>query len=277
MGNYIAQTDSPRLYFHDTREPFALSVAGQKWYVITKSEDVAATYKMEHLSYDVFAVEVMRMIGVSEDGIRKAFQTHHINKDGSVGQSKHLVRLCKEYQLEQLSPGNRLDTLVQPSLQFIKQHLDLKSIQHRGANWYTSTSPQSDTLVVALYQWASDIFIDLGTKAYFGDKLMQIEPDLIRTFISFETLSWQAMYQYPSFLCGEMLAAKAKMQNAMKEYFAAPRAERLDMSWFISKIEDETDRLQIAPADSAIFFFQLFWRYVTLLHCTDSSVLPQPC
>ncbi len=96
----------PRLYFHDSGSRFALTVAGQKWYVLTKAEDVAATYKMEHLSYDIFAVEVMRMVGVSQDGIRKAFQTEHAAEDGAKSpQYKHLVRLCKEYQLEQLHPA----------------------------------------------------------------------------------------------------------------------------------------------------------------------------
>jgi hypothetical protein len=124
---------------------------------------------------------------------------------------------------------------------------------------------------VSLYQWVSDIFIDCGTKAYFGNLLQEIEPDLIRTFISFETLSWQAMYQYPSFLCGTMLAAKGKLQNALAQYMAAPKGQRADISWFIARIEDETDRLQISPADAAIFFFQLFWRYDA--HCV---VFPCP-
>lgn len=255
-----------RLYFGDTREPFALSVAGQKWYVITKAEDVAATYKMEHLSYDVFAIEVMRMIGVSDCGIQKAFQTQHTNKDGGLSPSyKHLVRLCKEYQLEQLSPGNRLDQLVGPSISMMSRYVSVDSLIHRGRNWYSSTGVDAGSVTLSLYQWVSDVFIDLGTKAYFGNLLQEIEPDLIQTFISFETLSWQAMYQYPSFLCGDMLAAKARLQNAMAQYFATPKGQRADISWFIAKIEHETDRLQISRADSAIFFFQLFWRYDHLI------------
>ncbi|GAB1315261.1 Abscisic acid 8'-hydroxylase 4 [Madurella fahalii] len=251
-----------RLFFHGTGEPFTLTVAGQKWYVLTKAEHVAATYKMEHLSYDIFAVEVMRMIGVSEDGISKAFQTHHVAKDGSKSPPyKHLVRLCKEYQLEQLSPGNRLDQLVGRSTALMRRHLEMESILNRGRHWYASpTGPGGDCVTVSLYQWISDVFIDMGTQAYFGRLLQEIEPDLIRTFMAFETLSWQAMYQYPSFLCKEMMDAKAKLQHAMEVYFyRTPKSQRADASWFISRIEEETSRLQVAPADSAIFFFQLFW------------------
>ncbi|KAK4197159.1 Abscisic acid 8'-hydroxylase 4 [Triangularia verruculosa] len=241
-------------YFHDTGEPFALSVAGQKWYVLTKAEDVTATYRMEHLSYDIFAVEVMRMIGVSEDGITKAFDTtSHPSK-------KHLVRLCKEYQLEQLSPGNRLEHLVESSIILMNSHLNISTILARGQNWYaTQPNPSSPAITVSLYQWISDLFIDLGTRAYFGPHLLSLEPGLIPTFMSFESLSWQAMYQYPRLLSTSMIAAKEKLVFAMQSFFSTPPAHRPETSWFISQIEAETTRLAISPSDSAIFFFQLFW------------------
>ncbi|KAL2751871.1 hypothetical protein ACRALDRAFT_2114777 [Sodiomyces alcalophilus JCM 7366] len=252
-----------RLYFHNNREPFALTVAGQKWYILTRPEDVTSTYKMNEssLSYDIFAVEVMRMVGITEDGIRKAFQTQHVGEDGTeTAPYKHLVRLCKEYQLVQLSPGHRLDHLSGQAVEQFNLHLDVQSIGSRGAGWY-STSPARDsvTVNVSLYHWVSDVFIDFGTRAYFGGLLQKMAPDITQTFMAFDTFSWQAMYQYPSFLCGEMTRAKAKLQKAMAEYFASPKEQRKDVSWFISNIEEEMDRLEIAASDRAIFFFQLYW------------------
>ncbi len=144
----------------------------------------------------------------------------------------------------------------------MQRDLGTEAIRSRGSNWYASSpgGQRGDSVTVSLYQWVSDIFIDSGTKAYFGRRLQEIEPGLTRTFMSFETLSWQAMYQYPSFLCGEMMRSKSKLQDAIAQYFAEPKAQRADGSWFISKIEEEIGRLQITPADASIFFFQLFWR-----------------
>ncbi|ROT37825.1 cytochrome P450 [Sodiomyces alkalinus F11] len=257
-----------RLYFHDSREPFALTVAGQKWYVLLRPEDVTSTYKMDEssLSYDIFAVEVMRMVGITEEGVRKAFQTQPVEKYGAQTAAtpyKHLVRLCKEYQLVQLSPGPRLDRLLGQAIGQFNLRLDLQSIRTWGAGWYAnSTTSAPGSVDVSLYNWVSDVFIDFGTRAYFGDLLQDIAPDITRTFMAFDALSWQAMYQYPSFLCGEMTRAKGKLQNAMAEYFASPKDQREDISWFISKVEEEMDRLDIAASDRAIFFFQLYWRYV---------------
>ncbi|KAI1657937.1 cytochrome P450 [Daldinia decipiens] len=248
-----------RLYFHNSREPFALTAGGQKWYVLTKAEDVAATYKIDNgsLSYDIFAVEVMRMVGISEEGIRKAFQTQGAEKDNHISKPhKHLVRLCREYQLEQLSPGSRLDRLVGMAIDTMKLHMDVEMIAQQ--KWYAS-SICDGCITVSLYQWLSDVFIDMGTQLYFGKLLKEIEPDIVRIFMAFETLSWQAMYQYPSFLCGEMMSAKSKLQNGLKTYFAIPKEQRNNTSWFISQIEKDMDRLNVATNDRAIFFFQLFW------------------
>lgn len=202
------------------------------------------------------------MVGITEEGINKAFQTQHVEEDGSTSvHYKHLVRLCKEYQLEQLSPGPRLDHLIGPAMDLLKRHLKLERIISRNAGGCTYTSSSGHGSVnVSLYHWISDVFIDMGTQAYFGGSLQEIEPELTRAFMAFEDLSWQAMYQYPKFLCGKMMSHKETVQNAMIQYFASPREHRADMSWFISKIEEGMDRLDIMTVDRAIFFFQLFWR-----------------
>ncbi|KAI1418401.1 cytochrome P450 [Hypoxylon sp. FL1857] len=248
-----------RLYFHDAREPFALTVAGQKWYVLTKAEDVASTYKINDgsLSYDIFAIEVMRMVGISEDGISKAFQTCDVDQDEiRAVPYKHLVRLCKEYQLEQLSPGDRFAQLIGPAIEWLGLRMDIEWIHSR--EWYVSPIGQG-CVNVSLYQWLSDIFISLGTTTYFGRSLEEIDPSHIRTFTTFESLSWQAMYQYPGIFCGEMARAKVTLQNTMAEYFELPKDRRVDASWFIFQIEKEMNRLKISLTDRAIFFFQLYW------------------
>ncbi|KAI3331381.1 cytochrome P450 [Ustulina deusta] len=66
----------------------------------------------------------MRMIGVSQDGIEKAFKGNHADKDGTRNiPDKHLVKLCRDDQLEQLSPGKRLERLLTSSTEPIKLHL----------------------------------------------------------------------------------------------------------------------------------------------------------
>lgn len=63
------------------------------------------------------------MIGITKDGIRKAYQT----QDAS-GTHKHLVTLCKAYQVMQLSTGTRLDEISIPAVESIVKNVALDSI-----------------------------------------------------------------------------------------------------------------------------------------------------
>ncbi|PSN65480.1 cytochrome P450 [Corynespora cassiicola Philippines] len=246
--------DESRLYFKDTREPYALSVAGQKWYIITSPSDVASIYKIKDgsLSYDIFVEEVMYMIGITRDGVRKAYQTQ--GADGKP--CKHLVGLCKEYQITQLSPGTKFEELSYPAVEYILKHLDFDRIFKKSKS---VLSHQGRSITVSLYHLISEIFIGLGQNAYYGQALGEIEPEMINHFMIFDHLAWQVLYQYPSFLSGKMLGAKAKMHAAFERYFSIPVNERQDAAWMILELEKEMKRSGVSLHDMSLFFFQLYW------------------
>ncbi|KAF7876406.1 hypothetical protein EAF04_001498 [Stromatinia cepivora] len=249
-----------RLYFHDIREPFAITIAGQKWYVLTNAHDVSATYKINDgsLSYEIFAREVFRVIGVSASGVSKVFQTQDPDKQGSqYPKYKDLLALMKEFQVRQLYPGKPLDDLVKLSIDSLDNHMNLKTIFGRGS-WYIEAI-DDDIPTVSLFGWISDLFIGFGQEAYFGKVLEEIEPDLIRTFQKFDAAAWQVLYQYPKILSGPMLANKSKMQAAMERYFNLPAGKRDCAAYLILELEKEMLRLGISKSDRGIFFFQIYW------------------
>lgn len=44
-------------------------------------------------------------------------------------------------------------------------------------------------------------------------------------------------YQYPRYLCGDMIHAKQKLQDAMAKYFAASKEARAEVSWFNARLK----------------------------------------
>ncbi|ESZ95414.1 putative cytochrome p450 [Sclerotinia borealis F-4128] len=249
-----------RLYFHDTREPFAITIAGQKWYILTDADDVSATYKINDgsLSYEIFAREVFRVIGVSASGVSKVFQTQDLDKQGTqYPEYKDLLALMKEFQVRQLYPGKPLDDLVRISRESLDNHMNLESVFDRGS-WYIK-STDNGIPTVSLFSWVSDLFIGLGQEAYFGKVLEEIEPDLIQTFQKFDAAAWQVLYQYPKILSGPMLENKSKMQAAMERYFDLPAGKRDSAAYLILELEKEMLRLGISKSDRGIFFFQIYW------------------
>jgi hypothetical protein len=224
---------------------------------LTNPDDVTATYKINNgsLSYDIFTAEVIRMIGISKDGSRKAFQTEDPEKPGAT--RKSLVALAKEFHIRQLYPGKMLDQLVDPAVDFLSCNMNVPSIVERGAY---ATAGGDGSVNVCLFRWVCDFFISFGQRAYFGKKLSEIEPNMFNIFMEFDAVAWQVLYQYPTFLCSQMVGAKNRMQAAMEEYLAVPAEARGDAAWLIRALEDEMNRLKISKRDQAIFFFQIFWR-----------------
>ncbi|KAH8722684.1 cytochrome P450 [Phaeosphaeriaceae sp. PMI808] len=246
--------DASRLYFKDTREPYALTVAGQKWYILTSAVDVTSVYKINDgsLSYDIFVEEVMGMIGITKDGVQKAYKTE--DTDGK--RQKHLVGLCKEYQITQLSPGIKFDHLANPAVEYIMNHTNLDTIMKKNGD---EICGQQKFITVPLYHFISNIFIGFGQEAYFGRMLGEIEPNMISHFMTFDALAWQVLYQYPSFLCGNMLGAKTKMHAAFEQYFSIPVEKRQGAAWMILELEKDMKRLGVSLHDMSLFFFQLYW------------------
>lgn len=244
-----------RIYFGDTREPFLLTVAGQRWYILTNGEDVAATYKINDgsLSYDIFAVEVMRMLGASEDGVKKSFKTNESQETKPT--NKTLSTVFREYSRLQLYPGKHYDEVLDPAIRYISDHLRLSAILGEDG-------PEiSKTATIDLYHFISEMFVGFGQEIYFGKSLAKVEPDMTSAFITFDTLAWQVLYQYPNFMCRKVLAAKKKVVSGLEKYFELPVDSRMDAAWMTLQLEKDIRERKVPKSDAAIIFFQLYWRY----------------
>lgn len=205
-------------------------------------------------SYDIFVEAVMGALGISKDGVKKVYQTGSGPGDK---ENKHLARLSKEYHTAQLSPGTtRFNELVDPTVASINAALDFDALVRARH----STGVETDAVSLSLYDFVSDVFIQVGQEGHFGKSLGKIDPDLIETFKTFDANAWQVLYQYPSFLCGPMLAAKFKIFTALKTWMATPAETRSDAAWMILELERDMTRLAMSDDDKALIFFQLYWR-----------------
>ena len=62
------------MYFGGTREPFSITVAGQRLYIITSPRDMASVYKNSStLSFDSFVHDLDAAFGMSPGALRILF------------------------------------------------------------------------------------------------------------------------------------------------------------------------------------------------------------
>ncbi|KAL7788825.1 cytochrome P450 [Trichoderma afarasin] len=247
-----------RAYFGSTNEPFALTIAGSKIYIITKPRDVASAYRnTETLSFNEFVQALMRAWGNTESCIQAMYTPLPKDKGGFANpQGKPLATLARQIHIQQLFPGEGLDFLENSFLEWFDVHMNIGKL-HTVCP-YALKSTDVD-IVLPLMEWCSDFFTRAGQRAYFGDELDQIDATLAKEFVIYDELSWQVLYQYPDFLTREMKRSKDIIQRALKKYIQLPQSQRSGEAWFTKVMENEMRALDISEDDIATMFMAIYW------------------
>lgn len=242
----------------NTREPFALTVAGMTTYIITKADDVGQVYKnTETLSYEIFVQSMMRILGNSESSVQTMFTPLPKDKEGFPNpHGKSLGILFRQMHIHQLFPGKNLDFLENRFYDFFDKELHLQELI-KACPYATKTTSESITL--PLVHWCSDYFVKGGQSAYFGPRLAEIDPSLTDAFVVFDELSYQVIYQYPSFLSRKMQAARDRLLAGLKQYLQLPHEERSEDAWFVKAMETEMRAIGLNADDMAIATMTIYW------------------
>ena len=249
----------PRRYFGNSREPFAITAAGSKLYIVTSSEDVAAAYKnTSTLSFEEFVQAMMRISGSSEFVVQKMYENPDPEKTIFPNpHKKPLAKLARELHHNQLFPGEPYDYLRAKIIEYFEETFVLQTIaQYPYARACTTPSHE---VVLPLSSWTSDVFVTAGQRAYFGTYLEEVDPKLQQTFIEFDDLTWQVLYQYPKFLSGKMHEAKARLISSLERYFEAPIEKRGRTAWFTPAMEAEMRNLGFDNHDIGVMMTTIYW------------------
>jgi len=232
-------------------------------YVLTSPEDVSEAYKnTEALTFDVFVHDIMVSFGASPSAIKKMWlypQSGGAGYQSNVANpyQKCLAQLTRDFHHQQLHPGPKLDDIGVKFLKYINTSLQWNNIPGKSVHKDGTLSK-----VISLKQWCGDVLLEAATKAFFGNALLKLQPDLFRDFFTFDDNSWMLMYRYPRFLAKDMHKAKDAAINALTKYFELPRAKRQGEAWFVRTLELEQRSLGIGDRDIATLILMVYWVYV---------------
>ena len=101
--------------------------------------------------------------------------------------------------------------------------------------------------------------MDSATRAFFGDRLLELEPELLQSFFDFDDNSWKLTYKLPGFLSKEVTAAKQKGIDALTRYFQLAKEERPGEAWLVRTLEAEMRHVGIQEPDIAAFIMIFYW------------------
>ncbi len=168
---------------------------------------------------------------------------------------KPLAKLARELHIKQLFPGLHLDDLGNKFGDYFRDSLVLELMSSKAF----ATQKTSNSVVVPLLKWSSDLFILGGQRAYFGGLLEEIDPNMPWTFLEFDELSWQVLYQYPRIATRRMGQMKDKLIQDLEIYFSTPVEQRTGDAWFTKAFEHEARQIGIETHDIATMMVTIYW------------------
>ncbi|KAL9068119.1 MAG: hypothetical protein Q9157_006604 [Trypethelium eluteriae] len=229
-----------RNHFQNTRKPFTLTLAGEKIYVVTSPFDVADVNRnVVQLTFDQYIKDMMIAFGATRESVAKMWQVQTDKPIQSIKGKRSspqipLAHFAEESIRRQLLPGSggRLEEVQDRLLNSLHCNLTMDNMSRSMVSGENSGGEQR----VSLLEWTRSSLLEGATAAFFGPKLLEIEPDLFRSFFEFDDLSWKLLYKIPAPWSNDMNAAKAPAQEAITKFFRLPRGERPRMLLAIHNI-----------------------------------------
>ena len=250
-----------RKYFGPTEEPYTVSMPGQNLCLMSSPKQISDIFKnTTDLSYNTFIRHVLTSIGVSAPAVDKWIPLHlseHEVKQGvhSVNAvSGELTLIGEKLCQRQLLPGKELDIVQKAFTDHINELLVWEKVLS-----IVPQVPSSLVVSTSLLGWCQDVLLGPATEAFFGKRLLQIDPDLVKRFCIFDDASWKLHFGYPRILSRDMHSAKDSMITSLKRYWELPREDRSDASFLIKSFEVEMREMGIEEKDMAALVMPLYW------------------
>lgn len=254
----VLKTDLHRLVIENTSEILA-SLSHSQIHVLTKPRDVSDAYKNNTtFGYDGFVQALMRTFGCSKSCLEAmySYSQHEPNENDFPNPNhKTLAKLMRDLHVKQLFPGGHLENLGNKFIDFFRDSLILEEVVKK---WY-ATEKTSNSVVVPLHAWTSEMITLGGQRVYFGRLLEEIDPEMTGTFLEFDELSSQVLYQYPRSMSGRMHFLKEKLIQNFATYLGVPAEERRGDIWFTKAFEHEALQRAVGNQDLATMMTTTYW------------------
>lgn len=264
-----------RQYFRDSGETYKITFPGRELYLMTSPEDISRIYKnTTELTFDTFIRETLISLGASSSAVNKWIPPRltkddtDVTHNGSSPLTSDFTHVGERLCQRQLLPGKDLDALQQVFMAGIHESLLWNRITRKIV---LHSSPETKT--VSLLGWCREVLLESATRAFFGDRLLQINPDLFRSFFLFDASSWKLNYGYPRVLSREMYAARDTIIEALTSYFKLPKTERPGAAYLIESFEIEMKLLDIGEKDIAALVMPVYWVYVSQILLPQSRLV----
>lgn len=229
-------------------------------YILTSVKDVAVVYKQTSaLTFDGFMYDMMVSFEAKPATLHKMWLFPQSDGTGyqSVAKNPHqkcLAQLTRDFHHQQLEPGPQMTDMAAKFLNYIDNGLQWEKVVGKKYYYYDDGSK-----VVLLKEWCGDVLVEAATRAFFGDTLCEMQPDLCKQFYTFDDESWKLIYRFPRFLAPKLYAAKDTITASFVRWFRLPPEKRQGEAWFVRTLEAEQRVLGVDEDEIAKLMVMIYW------------------
>ena len=230
-------------------------VGGEKLYVVTSPADVSAIYRNNTtLSWDAMLDDLLVAFGVSATTIPKLWQKlqpDSMDENGTdrVPQGLSLIHSTLDLYKRQLLPGRRLDDFSRTLLGHINKSLRWENVPERGMAMSK----------VSLKDFCADILVDALTRTLFGDRIFELEPNLVQHLLDFNDDAWMLIFHYPQSAKSKLSKARRNILACFTRYVQGPDEMRSGQAWLIEMTMRQQKTVDISEKDRAALLLMIYW------------------
>lgn len=225
-------------------------------YIIADPKDAAELIRNSH-SLSTLTTELYTRMGIPQAVIERLFTVYPDAPFNARSNARpmHATDAMIEMYRAHLSPGAQLDEFLERDVTarilnaFVKIPGPFNKVRRDAGG----------PAVVSLHELCCEAFVKGIVGAYYGDLIFSLNPGLIAQFMVWEKVNWKLLFGLPSFLSGDMLAARKGLVDGFVAYFALPRAERGHENYWVSGVEDSLRWLNVSNEDIARIFMLQTW------------------
>ncbi|KAF9887621.1 hypothetical protein FE257_009714 [Aspergillus nanangensis] len=233
---------------------------GESLYVISNPVDAAEIARhSQEFSLEPLAKDLLLKLGISKPATDRLFLTN-----GSPHATDTIIDIYRQH----ISPGKVLDQFVE--LDVIPRLTAIISPVELGLG-------PGETTTVSLHRLCMKALVNGIVSSYFGDIVLQIQPDFAACYLDWEETNWKFLLGLPKFLSKDMWTAQNNMMLLFTTYFSLPPDQRGHSNLWVSSVEgvlrdrdltnDEISRIFMLHTSSIVgnMYKVCFWLVTHLL------------
>ena len=236
-------------------EPYSLTMAGERYYILTTPQDAATTFRRSQaLVWEPYLKRLMVQFGVRPSSLPKIWdppEPGNPRRSNPLNpKTKSLIHYGEDMYKRQLSPGPNLDSFTYRLAELLNTSLQWRQLST------LCTSEQK----IPLLDLSAHIHVDSMTRCLFGDSIYEIEPRLTQMLYDYSEEAWKhLMFPHPKFAVRHLHTAKEGIYDALVRYMRISSERRTETAWFWGEILKEQEASHLDVYDGAGIIFMLTW------------------